>query len=276
MGRDGGPELVIRGEHPVVAMPVLPRRRHEGSEPVEELTWGKLDDDADARPRGLPPAPRANPVGRLVSREHVADAGDAAVFAADHGEPLQREGRPGTVSQQVLERLTIDTQLETKERDPDAGVNRKPTVLSSEHVGGRIGVEEPLVGEALRDLGRMLTSRLSHSPLAASRTAGRIKDSSGRWFPETPRPPALAIFPPTARPAAPPEPCDRMVANRSVPRRVYGRLLTPSTRRSVHGCRGHRDSRAAPPPTTWRPRAVTTLRASPPREDSRRRLHAGC
>ena len=32
--RDGGPELVIRGEHPVIAMPVLPRRRHEVSEPV--------------------------------------------------------------------------------------------------------------------------------------------------------------------------------------------------------------------------------------------------
>ena len=151
MGRDGGPELVIRGEHPGVAMPVLPRRRHEGSEPVEELKWGKLDDAADARPRGLPPAPRANPVGRLVSREHVADFGRAAVFAADHGEPLQREGRPGTVSQQVLERLTIDTQLETKERDPDAGVNRKPTVLSSEHVGGRIGVEEPLHAEPTHD-----------------------------------------------------------------------------------------------------------------------------
>ncbi len=35
-------------------------------------------------------------------RQDVADAGDAAVFAADHGEPLQREGRTGTVSQQVL------------------------------------------------------------------------------------------------------------------------------------------------------------------------------
>ena len=33
-GGDGGPELVIRGEHPVIAMPVLPRRRHEVSEPV--------------------------------------------------------------------------------------------------------------------------------------------------------------------------------------------------------------------------------------------------
>ena len=57
-GGDGGPELVIRGEHPVVAMPVLPRRRHEGSEPVEELKWGKLDDATGVRPRGLPPCPR--------------------------------------------------------------------------------------------------------------------------------------------------------------------------------------------------------------------------
>ena len=112
MGRDGGPELVIRGEHPWLAssrqaMPVLPRRRHEGSEPVEELNWGKLDDDADARPRGLPPAPRANPVGRLVSREHVADAGDAAVFAAHRGEPFQREGRPGGIPQEVFQALKI-------------------------------------------------------------------------------------------------------------------------------------------------------------------------
>jgi hypothetical protein len=107
MGRDGGPELLIRGEHPVIAMPVLPRRRHEVSEPVEELKWGKLDDAAGARPCGLTPASRADPVGRLVSGEHVADAGDAAVFAAHHGEPLQCEGRPGTVSQQVLETLKI-------------------------------------------------------------------------------------------------------------------------------------------------------------------------
>jgi hypothetical protein len=81
--RDGGPELVIRGEHPVITMPVLPRRRREVSEPIEELKWGKLDDAAGARPRGLPPAPWANPVGCLVSREHIADAGDAAVFGAE-------------------------------------------------------------------------------------------------------------------------------------------------------------------------------------------------
>jgi len=70
--RDGGPELMIRGEHPVIAMPVLPRRRHEVSETVEELKWGKLDDAAGARPCGLMPASRADPVEPLLAtpREH--------------------------------------------------------------------------------------------------------------------------------------------------------------------------------------------------------------
>ena len=38
-------------------------------------------------------------------------------------------------------RLTIDTQLGNKERDADARVNRKITVLSGEHVCGGSGVE---------------------------------------------------------------------------------------------------------------------------------------
>ena len=121
MRRDGGPELVIRGKHPVIPVPMLPRPGHEVSEPVEELKWGKLDDAAGARPCGRPPASRADPVGRLVPGEHVADAGDAAVFAAHHGEPLQREGRPGTVSQQVLETLKIARHVAVDERNPDAG-----------------------------------------------------------------------------------------------------------------------------------------------------------
>ena len=65
-GGDGGPELVIRGEHPVIAMPVLPRPGHEVSEPVEELKWGKLDDDAGVRPRGLPPS-----IGRFLEHRAV-------------------------------------------------------------------------------------------------------------------------------------------------------------------------------------------------------------
>ena len=34
-GGDGGPELVIRGEHPVIPVPMLPRPGHEVSEPVD-------------------------------------------------------------------------------------------------------------------------------------------------------------------------------------------------------------------------------------------------
>ncbi len=41
--RDGGPELVIRGEHPVITMPVLPRRRHEIGQPVEDFKRRALD-----------------------------------------------------------------------------------------------------------------------------------------------------------------------------------------------------------------------------------------
>jgi hypothetical protein len=122
-GGDGGPELVIRGEHPVIAMPVLPRRRHEIGQPIQEVKRREFDDAVSTRPCGLPPASRADPVGRLVSGEHVADAGDAAVFAAHHGEPLQREGRPGTVSQQVLEALKIARHVAVDERDPDACVH---------------------------------------------------------------------------------------------------------------------------------------------------------
>jgi hypothetical protein len=35
--------------------------------------------------------PRADPVGRLVSGEHVADAGDAAICTTPDGEPLHTE-----------------------------------------------------------------------------------------------------------------------------------------------------------------------------------------
>ena len=66
VGRDGRPELVIRGEHPWLvssrqAMPVLPRRRHEIGQPVQEVTRREFDDAVSTRACGLPPAPRAWP-----------------------------------------------------------------------------------------------------------------------------------------------------------------------------------------------------------------------
>jgi len=59
-GGDGGPKLVIRGEHPVFAMPVLLRRRDEIGEPVEALKRREFDDAIGSRPRELPPASRFN------------------------------------------------------------------------------------------------------------------------------------------------------------------------------------------------------------------------
>jgi len=58
---------------------------------------------------------------------------------------------PGTVSQKMLETLKGARHVAVDERDPDACVHRKTTVLSSEHVGGRISVEEPLYAEPPHD-----------------------------------------------------------------------------------------------------------------------------
>jgi hypothetical protein len=57
--RDGPPQLVIRREYSVVAMSVLPRRRDELGEPVEELKRRELEDAVgfgrvDLRPRPGP------------------------------------------------------------------------------------------------------------------------------------------------------------------------------------------------------------------------------
>jgi hypothetical protein len=48
----------------VIPMPVLPRRWRQIREPVEELKRREFDHAIGSRPRGLAPAPRADPVGR--------------------------------------------------------------------------------------------------------------------------------------------------------------------------------------------------------------------
>ena len=92
-------------------MPVLPRRRDEIGEPVQELTRREVDNAIGSRPGGLSAAAGSDPVGGFVSGQHVADLDDAAVGVADHGEPLKREWRPGAVSEKVLKRLALDTHL---------------------------------------------------------------------------------------------------------------------------------------------------------------------
>jgi hypothetical protein len=62
-------------------MPVLPRRRDEIRQTVEELKRRKFDDAIGSRLRGLPPATPPDPVGGFVPGQHVTDAGDPAVWA---------------------------------------------------------------------------------------------------------------------------------------------------------------------------------------------------
>jgi hypothetical protein len=84
-GHEGGPQLVIRGEHPWLvssrqAMPVLPRRRHEIRQPVQEVTRGEFDDAV-----GTWIAPEAG-IQRLLQRQV-----NQAVPKLVHGHARQTE-----------------------------------------------------------------------------------------------------------------------------------------------------------------------------------------
>jgi hypothetical protein len=72
--RDGGPERVIGRKDAVIPMPMLPRRRDEIGEPVQELKRRELDDAVRSRSRGLVAATGPDPGGGFVSGEHVANA----------------------------------------------------------------------------------------------------------------------------------------------------------------------------------------------------------
>jgi len=104
-------------------MPVLPRRRHEIGEPVEKLKRREVDDAIGPRPRGLAAAATPDPVGGFVPWQHVADSGCAAVWAADHGEPLEGERGAGAVSEKMLKTLKIAGHVAVNECDPDTGVD---------------------------------------------------------------------------------------------------------------------------------------------------------
>ena len=74
-------------------MPVLPRRRDEISESVEELNGQEVYDAVRHRSRGLSRAARADPVGGFVSGQHVADSGFAAVWAITESRSSAKGGR---------------------------------------------------------------------------------------------------------------------------------------------------------------------------------------
>jgi len=104
--RDGRPQRVIGSEDAVIAMPVPPRLWNEIRKPVEELKRRELDDAIGPRLRGLSLSAWPDPAGGLVPGHHVTDFGCAAACVADHGEPLECKRGPGTVPQEMLERLT--------------------------------------------------------------------------------------------------------------------------------------------------------------------------
>ena len=54
---------------------------------------------------------------------------------------------PGTVPQEMLERLEIARHVAVEKRDPDTRVDGKPTVLPGEHGGGGVRIEKPLLLE---------------------------------------------------------------------------------------------------------------------------------
>jgi hypothetical protein len=66
-------------------MPVLPRRRHEVGEPVEELKRREFDDAVGPRPGGLAAAAPPDPVGGFVPWQDVADLGCAAAARGTTG-----------------------------------------------------------------------------------------------------------------------------------------------------------------------------------------------
>ncbi|MFM7136419.1 MAG: hypothetical protein ACKO1M_05025, partial [Planctomycetota bacterium] len=70
---------------------------------------------------------------------------------AGHGESLECEGGPGTVSQQVLETVKIARHVAVDERDPDTRVYRNPAVRPGEHVGSGSSVEQARASEPADD-----------------------------------------------------------------------------------------------------------------------------
>ena len=121
--RDGLPELVVRRKYPVIPMPMLPRRRDEVRQTIEELKRRDVHDASGSRSRGLAAAAGPDPVGRLMSRQHVADAGDQTIWAAGDGQSFECERRPGAVPQQVFQTPKIAGHIAVDERDPDARVD---------------------------------------------------------------------------------------------------------------------------------------------------------
>ena len=96
----------------------------------------ELDDAIGPRSRGLSPAARADPV--------AGQSAAAARSGLSRWGRLRRGSRrvarvrrgPGAIPQEMFEATEIVRHVAVHERDADARVNGKTTVLPGEHVGG--------------------------------------------------------------------------------------------------------------------------------------------
>jgi hypothetical protein len=86
--RDGFSQPVIGRKHPVVAMPVLPRRRDEIGEPVEELKRREFDDT----PESFAPGERLQIDRRvlIIRAPSVRPTGDFPAGSSGTDEELDR------------------------------------------------------------------------------------------------------------------------------------------------------------------------------------------
>jgi hypothetical protein len=142
----------------VIAVAVHARRGHEGDEALEELE-GREDDLG---------APIGGGFGKAVEEARVgrSKGGDAG----ESMEPLEGEGRAGTVAQEALEAGTVVT------LDAHGSVDAEPTgSLPGEHVAGVELIEQPVGAEVPKHA--TLNDALEPDPVLGLEEAGFVKVS---------------------------------------------------------------------------------------------------
>lgn len=102
-GGHGRPQRVIRCNQPVIPMPMLSSRWNNRCQPIQNLKWAQLHHPAGPGRCRLPCASRPHPVASLVPGQGIANPLRLVARAWHHRQPLQRQRRPGAVSQQMLQ-----------------------------------------------------------------------------------------------------------------------------------------------------------------------------
>ena len=125
-GRDQRSQRSVGGEDAVVTVTVDAGRREDLGQPIQELQGRE---------------PQRGAAGGIGLRQDVEDL---VGTAADQVEPVEGEGRPGTISNEPLEARSVGS------LDTDAGIEAEPAaVIPAEHVLGRRGAPGGRGGESV-------------------------------------------------------------------------------------------------------------------------------